>query len=168
MTETIFIGVAWPYANGSLHLGHIAGAYLPADIFARYHRLKGNEVLMVSGSDQHGTPITIRAEQEGSTPQQIVDFYHGSSSSPGGSWASRSTFSPPPAPPTTNRSPRTSSSGSWKRAISTATPSPSFTAPTASASCPTATSKAPAPTAARPAPAATSATPAASRSTPPS
>ena len=65
MPENILVAVAWPYANGSLHLGHIAGAYLPADIFARYHRLKGNRVLMVSGSDQHGTPITLRAEQEG-------------------------------------------------------------------------------------------------------
>ncbi len=76
MSERIFIGVGWPYANGSLHLGHIAGAYLPADIFARYHRLKGNEVLMVSGSDQHGTPITIRAEQEGKPPAEIVARYH--------------------------------------------------------------------------------------------
>lgn len=76
MTERIFIGVAWPYANGPLHLGHIAGAYLPADIFARYHRLKGNDVLMVSGSDQHGAPITIRAEQESSTPQEIASKYH--------------------------------------------------------------------------------------------
>jgi methionyl-tRNA synthetase len=76
MTERIFIGVGWPYANGLLHLGHVAGANLPADIFARYHRLKGNEVLMVSGSDQHGTPITIRAEQEGKTPQEIADRYH--------------------------------------------------------------------------------------------
>lgn len=76
MSERIFIGVAWPYANGSLHLGTIAGANLPADIFARYHRLKGNEVLMVSGSDQHGTPITIRAEQEGKTPAEIADRYH--------------------------------------------------------------------------------------------
>jgi len=76
LSERIFIGVAWPYANGPLHLGHIAGAYLPADIFARYHRLKGNEVLMVSGSDQHGAPITIRAEQESTTPQSIADKYH--------------------------------------------------------------------------------------------
>ncbi|GBD10596.1 Methionine--tRNA ligase [bacterium HR23] len=76
MPEKVFIGVAWPYANGPLHLGHIAGCYLPADIFARYHRLRGNRVLMVSGSDQHGTPITIRAEQEGITPQQVVDKYH--------------------------------------------------------------------------------------------
>ena len=76
MSEKIFIGVAWPYANGPLHLGHIAGAYLSADIFARYHRIKGNEVLMVSGSDQHGTPITIKAEQEGKKPGDIAGRYH--------------------------------------------------------------------------------------------
>jgi len=76
MSERIFIGVAWPYANSPLHLGQIAGAYLPPDIFARYHRTKGNEVLMVSGSDQHGTPITIRAEQEGKTPSEIASQYH--------------------------------------------------------------------------------------------
>ena len=76
MSEKIFIGVAWPYANSPLHIGQIAGAYLPPDIFARYHRMKGNEVLMVSGSDQHGTPITIRAEQEGKTPAEIAGNYH--------------------------------------------------------------------------------------------
>src|SRR3990170_5377372 len=76
MSERIFIGVAWPYANGPLHLGHIAGAYLPADIFARYHRLKGDQVLMVSGSDQHGTPITLRAEKEGISPREVVSRYH--------------------------------------------------------------------------------------------
>lgn len=70
------MAVAWPYAQGSLHLGHIAGAYLPADIFARYQRAIGNDVLMVSGSDAHGTPITVRAEQEGVTPGEIVDRYH--------------------------------------------------------------------------------------------
>ncbi|MCX6666012.1 MAG: methionine--tRNA ligase [Euryarchaeota archaeon] len=74
--EKIFIGVAWPYANGSLHLGHIAGCYLPADIFARYHKMKGDNVLMVSGSDEHGTPITITAEKENITPQGVVDRYH--------------------------------------------------------------------------------------------
>ncbi len=76
MSERILIAVAWPYADGPLHLGHIAGAYLPPDIFARYHRTKGNEVLMVSGSDQHGTPITIKAEQEGKTPGEIATQYH--------------------------------------------------------------------------------------------
>ena len=76
MSERIFIAVAWPYADGPLHLGHIAGAYLPSDIFARYHRTRGNEVLMVSGSDQHGTPITIKAEQEGKKPGEIAALYH--------------------------------------------------------------------------------------------
>ncbi len=72
----ILVAVAWPYAQGPLHLGHIAGAYLPPDIFARYHRLAGNRVLMVSGSDVHGTPITVKADQEGVTPEEIVDRYH--------------------------------------------------------------------------------------------
>ncbi len=72
----ILVAVAWPYAQGSLHLGHIAGAYLPPDIFARYHRIAGNRVLMVSGSDVHGTPITVKADQEGVTPEEIVDRYH--------------------------------------------------------------------------------------------
>ncbi|MCY3653331.1 MAG: methionine--tRNA ligase [bacterium] len=70
------MAVAWPYASGSRHLGHLAGAYLPADIFARYHRLSGNRTLMVSGSDVHGTPITVRADGEGVHPQVIVDRYH--------------------------------------------------------------------------------------------
>ena len=79
MTESrrkIFLGVAWPYSNGSLHIGQIVGAYLPADIFARYHRAAGNDVLMVSGSDSHGTPITVRAEQEGVSPGDIASRFH--------------------------------------------------------------------------------------------
>ncbi|PKK85677.1 MAG: methionine--tRNA ligase [Thermoplasmata archaeon HGW-Thermoplasmata-1] len=75
--EKIFIGVAWPYANGPLHLGHVAGCYLPPDIFARYHRMKGSDVLMVSGSDEHGTPITVTADKLGVTPQDVVDRFHG-------------------------------------------------------------------------------------------
>ncbi len=70
------MAVGWPYASGPRHLGHLAGAYLPADIFARYHRIAGNDVLMVSGSDVHGTPITVRADEEGVEPQVIVDRYH--------------------------------------------------------------------------------------------
>ena len=77
MTQKIHVCVAWPYAAGDRHIGHLAGAYLPSDIFARYHRLAGNEVLMVSGSDTHGTPITIRAEQEGISPADVVERYHG-------------------------------------------------------------------------------------------
>ena len=76
MTKNILVSVAWPYASGSRHLGHIGGAYLPADIFARYHRIIGNKVLMVSGSDAHGTPITVRADEEGVTPIDIVEKYH--------------------------------------------------------------------------------------------
>jgi len=76
ITENILVCVAWPYANGDLHVGHIAGAYLPADIFARYQRLKGRRVLMVSGSDAHGTPIVVRAEKEGKTPREVFEYYH--------------------------------------------------------------------------------------------
>ena len=72
----ILVAVAWPYASGSRHLGHLGGAYLPSDVFARYHRAAGNDVLMVSGSDVHGTPITVRADAEGVTPAEIVDRYH--------------------------------------------------------------------------------------------
>ncbi|MEC8986968.1 MAG: methionine--tRNA ligase [Chloroflexota bacterium] len=75
MPENILVCVAWPYANGSIHLGHVAGAYLPADIFARYHRIKGNNVIMVSGSDAHGTPVTITAENEGVSPEEIANKY---------------------------------------------------------------------------------------------
>jgi len=76
MPETILVAAAWPYANGPLHLGHVAGSYLPADIFARFQRALGNDVLFVSGSDQHGTPVTVRAEQEGTTPSEIAGRYH--------------------------------------------------------------------------------------------
>jgi methionyl-tRNA synthetase len=70
------VGVAWPYANGPIHLGHVAGSLLPPDIFARYHRMKGDEVLMVSGSDQHGTPITVTAEKKGVSPDKIAQRFH--------------------------------------------------------------------------------------------
>ncbi len=76
MTDTIHVSVAWPYANGDMHVGHLAGAYLPSDIFARYHRLKGSRVLMVSGSDSHGTPITVAAEQQGVSPRELFEKYH--------------------------------------------------------------------------------------------
>ena len=76
MSERILVAVAWPYANGSIHLGHVAGVYLPADIFARYHRMRGNDVLMVSGSDAHGTPVTLTAEQRGVTPEEVYGEYH--------------------------------------------------------------------------------------------
>ena len=67
---------ALPYANGPVHIGHLAGVYVPADIYVRYLRLKGEDVLFIGGSDEHGVPITIKARNEGVTPQDIVDRYH--------------------------------------------------------------------------------------------
>ncbi len=74
--EYVAIFMAWPYANGPLHLGHVAGNCLPADIQYRYERARGRSVLMCSGSDEHGTPITLTAEEEGVSPQVIVDRFH--------------------------------------------------------------------------------------------
>jgi methionyl-tRNA synthetase len=70
------VTAALPYANGPVHIGHLAGVYIPADIYVRYLRLKGEDVLFICGSDEHGVPITIKARQEGITPQQVVDRYH--------------------------------------------------------------------------------------------
>jgi methionyl-tRNA synthetase len=72
----ILVCAAWPYANGAIHLGHVAGSLLGPDVFAKYHRLRGDEVLMVSGSDQHGTPVTVKAEKEGVTAEVIAERYH--------------------------------------------------------------------------------------------
>lgn len=72
----ILVNCALPYSNSSLHLGHIAGSYISADVFVRYHRLSGDEVLYVSGSDEHGTPITLAAEKLGVSPREIADRYH--------------------------------------------------------------------------------------------
>lgn len=76
MSEPVLLAVAWPYASAHIHVGNITGAYLPADILARYHRLRGRDVLMVSGSDSHGTPVTVRADEEGKTPEEIYKQYH--------------------------------------------------------------------------------------------
>jgi methionyl-tRNA synthetase len=76
MNDNILVAVAWPYSNSLIHVGNITGSYLPADIFARYQRLAGNQVIMVSGSDSHGTPVTVRADAEGTTPVQVYQHYH--------------------------------------------------------------------------------------------
>ena len=76
MPDPILVAVAWPYANSQIHVGNITGSYLPADIFARFQRLSGSQVLMVSGSDSHGTPVTVRADAEGVTPVQVYQKYH--------------------------------------------------------------------------------------------
>ncbi len=67
---------ALPYANGPVHIGHLAGAYIPGDIYVRYLRMRGEDVVFVCGSDEHGVPITIKARKEGVTPQDVVDRYH--------------------------------------------------------------------------------------------
>ncbi len=77
MPENILVCIAWPYANADIHVGNIVGSHLPGDIYARYHRLKGNRVLVVSGSDAHGTPITVRADAEGKTAQEVYEHFHG-------------------------------------------------------------------------------------------
>jgi len=71
--QKILVAVAWPYANGPRHIGHVAGFGVPADIFARYHRLRGNDVLMVSGTDEHGTPVMVAADQAGVSPRELAD-----------------------------------------------------------------------------------------------
>jgi len=71
------ITTALPYANGPIHIGHLAGVYVPADIYARYLRLKNEDVIMIGGSDEHGVPITLKAKNEGITPQDVVDKFHG-------------------------------------------------------------------------------------------
>ncbi len=76
MSDHILVAVAWPYANSLIHVGNITGSYLPADIYARYHRLKGSHVLMVSGSDSHGTPVTVRADAEGTSPLEVYQLFH--------------------------------------------------------------------------------------------
>jgi len=78
MNEHVLIAIAWPYASAKIHAGNVTGSHLPGDICARYHRLNGDHVLMVSGSDSHGTPITVRAEQEGQSPREVFErFHHG-------------------------------------------------------------------------------------------
>lgn len=76
MSKKILIAIAWPYANSEIHVGNITGSHLPGDIVARYHRLKGNKVLMVSGTDSHGTPVTLRADNVSASPEEIYKEYH--------------------------------------------------------------------------------------------
>jgi methionyl-tRNA synthetase len=76
MSKKVLVAVAWPYANGPRHIGHVAGFGVPSDVYARYQRASGNDVLMVSGTDEHGTPILVQAENEGVTPQSLADRYN--------------------------------------------------------------------------------------------
>jgi methionyl-tRNA synthetase len=78
MTENILIAIAWPYSNAEIHVGNITGSHLPGDIVARYHRLKGNKVLVVSGTDSHGTPVVLAADKEGKPVEEVYKKYHNS------------------------------------------------------------------------------------------
>ena len=106
----VLSAVAWPYANGPRHIGHVAGFGVPSDVFSRYMRMAGHDVLMVSGTDEHGTPILVQAEKEGVTPQELADRYnrvivedlHRAR-------AVATTCSPGPRPATTTRSRRSCS-----------------------------------------------------------
>ena len=76
MPENILIAVAWPYANAEIHVGNMTGSHLPGDIVARYHRLKGNKVLMITGTDSHGTPVTMSADKLGKPVEEVYKTYH--------------------------------------------------------------------------------------------
>src|SRR4051795_13432371 len=76
MSNHVLTAVAWPYANGPRHIGHVAGFGVPSDVFSRYQRMAGNEVLMVSGTDEHGTPIQVQADREGVTARELADRYN--------------------------------------------------------------------------------------------
>lgn len=76
MTKSVLTAVAWPYANGPRHIGHVAGFGVPSDVFSRYQRMSGAQVLMVSGTDEHGTPLLVQAEKEGVTVQELADRYN--------------------------------------------------------------------------------------------
>lgn len=74
--NNVLVNVAWPYANGPRHIGHVAGFGVPSDVFARYQRMRGENVLMVSGTDEHGTPLLVQADKEGTTVQELATRYN--------------------------------------------------------------------------------------------
>ena len=76
MSKSVLTAVAWPYANGPRHIGHVAGFGVPSDVFARYQRMAGADVLMISGTDEHGTPLLVQAEKEGVSVQELADRYN--------------------------------------------------------------------------------------------
>src|SRR4051812_10888570 len=107
----LLVTAALPYANGPVHIGHLAGCYLPADIYVRYQRAQNRDVKFICGSDEHGVPITIRAMKEGITPRKLSTNTISSSAIRSGIWASPSTFIPaPPRRSTTTRRKRFSAS----------------------------------------------------------
>lgn len=161
------VTTALPYANGPVHIGHLAGVYVPADVYVRYLRLRGDDVIMIGGSDEHGVPITLKAKKEGVTPQDVVDKYHGiiKDSSSGLVFRSTSTRVPPAKP--TTKQPPISLKRSTTKALSLRKSPNNITMKWPTNFWPTVTLPAPAPIVTAKAPMATSARNAAPRSTPP-
>ena len=120
-SDRILSAVAWPYGNGPRHIGHVSGFGVPSDVFSRYMRMAGHAVLMVSGTDEHGTPIQVEADQEGVSARELVDRYHRVITRICRAWVSATTSSRGRRRATTLPSSR-SCFGSWSR---TGTSSPS-------------------------------------------
>ena len=162
----ILAAPAWPYANGPRHIGHVSGFGVPCDMFSRYQRMAGNKVLMVSGTDEHGTPIQVQADAEGVTARELADRYNRVIAEDLQGSACPTTCSPGPRRATTTRWSRRSSSACYENGyIFPQDHARRDLARRPAAPCPTATSRAPARSAATTARAATSATTAATSST---
>ncbi len=163
----VLSAVAWPYANGPRHIGHVAGFGVPSDVFSRYMRMAGHDVLMVSGTDEHGTPILVQAEKEGVTPRELADRYNRRDRR--GPARARAVLRP--VHPDHDAQPLRRRAGAVpdrapQRLHDRADDASARSRRRPAAPCPTATSRAPARSAATTAPAATSATTAATSSTP--
>ena len=164
--EHILTAVAWPYANGPRHIGHVAGFGVPSDVFSRYQRMAGNKVLMVSGTDEHGTPIQVQADNEGVTPRELADRNNLVIAEDLQQLGlSYDLFTRTTTEPLRGRRRRSSSALLAERLRRSRRRSSARSARRPGARCPTATSRAPARSAATRARAATSATTAATSST---
>ena len=165
--QKILVAVAWPYANGPRHIGHVAGFGVPSDIFARYHRLRGNDVLMVSGTDEHGTPVMVAADEAGVSPRELADRTTRSSATTCAISGCRTTCSHERRPRTTTRSCAMSSARSTRGASSSSRRPSAHSPPPPAVRSRTATSRARARSAVSRMRGATSATTAATSSIPP-
>ena len=139
----VLSAVAWPYANGPRHIGHVAGFGVPSDVFSRYMRMAGHDVLMVSGTDEHGTPILIAADEAGVTPQELADQQPpGDRGGPRGARACPTTSTRARPRATTTRWSRSCSSASTRTATSSSRRRTARSRRRPAAPCPTATSRA--------------------------
>ena len=157
MSSRVLTAVAWPYANGPRHIGHVSGFGVPSDVFSRYMRMTGHSVLMISGTDEHGTPILVQAERENLTPRETADKYNRVIVDDLCGLGCPMTSSPGRSPAITTRSSRTFL-GLHKNGYVVPKTAMGAISPSTGRTLPTAISRATARSAAIPAPAATSAT----------